>query len=740
MNESQNMGDAGVSRRAFIKGAAGITFVIGASGLLSACDMAVEEAAVGELDANVWVNIASSGAIRIMAPAAEMGQGSMTALPLILAEELDADWADVDIKQISTPRKEYGNPVFGGFMYTGGSTAVRGYFEILRIAGAQARRILMEAAAGHWSVPVSELTTEPSVVIHGASGRRLGYGEIAVFAELPAELPEIGETDLKNPADFRLIGHDVPRVDIPSKVRGAAQYAMDVQVPGMVYASITHAPVEGEKALSVDDAETLKVDGVIEVVALEGAIAVIGETVEATRFGKDVLAVEWSETAPARKHGTETDFAEYSKAANDLERGGPSWREQGDVKAALASADKVIEREYFADYVYHAQMEPLNATASVNEAGDGAELWVGTQTQSLTTLAAAKTLGTTPDKIKLHEMFLGGGFGRRAELEPTYVIEALQLSKRLKRPVKVIWSREDDMRNGWFRPLVVQVMRAGFDKDGNVTAWNHRVAGPSVLEFYNSVRWSQSNERDVITMLGTEISFYDIPNILSQHVMMDRRARISPWRAVSTGYTMFAIESFIDELAHEQGVDPVAFRLEKLLNSDRSRHVLEQVVELAGWGVKRPEGRALGVAFAGYHTSLAAGIVEISLNRESGRIKVHKFWAVADPGLAVQPLNVEAQIEGAIVYGLSHALTEKITIEDGQVQQSNFHDYEVMRMADLPDIEVKVISSGLPLSGAGELGLPMTGGAVANAFFALTGKRIRKLPLTPDRVLEILKA
>ncbi len=731
---------AAVTRRGFIKGAAGITFVIGASGLVAACEVAEEVAEATGIVPNIWLRIASNGVITILAPAAEMGQGSMTALPLILTEELDADWGHVKVEQISRAKKEYGNPRFGNLMYTGGSMAVSGYYTILRTAGAQARRILINAAAARWDVPAAELSTEPSVVVHKASGKRLSYGDIAAFAEIPETLPEITDADLKAPADFRYIGHDMPRVDVPLKVRGEAQYAMDVRVPGMVYAAILHAPVEGETPVSIDDAATREVAGVVDVVTLDNAVAVIGDTVEATRFGKDALSVEWTTNLPARKHGTESDLAAYSKAANNLELKGTPWRAEGDFDAAFAAADKKLTAEYHCDYVYHAQMEPLNATALVNEAGDGVEIWAGTQTQTLTTMAAAKALGTTPDKIELHEMFLGGGYGRRAELEPTYLLEAIELSKRLKKPVKVIWSREDDIENGWFRPLVAQVMRAGLDGDGNVVAWNHRLAGPSVLEFYNSVRWSMQNGRDVISMLGSELADYGVPNILAEHVMMDRRARLSPWRGVATGSTMFAVESFIDEIAHEQGEDPVEFRLKRLLKSDRSRHVLETVAEMAGWGKPRPEGRALGVAFAGYHASLAAGIVEISVNEKTGRIKVHKFWAVADPGTVVQPLNAQTQLEGAIIYGLSHALTERITIENGQVQQSNYHDYHVMRMAELPEIETRVLSTGNAPSGMGELGLPMTGGAIANALFTLTGKRLRRLPLTADRVLEAMKA
>ncbi|MEE8370528.1 MAG: molybdopterin cofactor-binding domain-containing protein, partial [Sphingomonadales bacterium] len=538
-----------ITRRGFIKGAGGLTFAIGASGLLAACASEDDAAGLVEFQPNLWATIASDGKITVMGPAAEMGQGSLTSLPLIFAEELDADWKDINPVQVSIPHKIYGNPYFGGLLYTGGSRAVADYYKTLRLAGAQARRLLMMAAAGRWKVPLGELATEPGFVVHTKSKKRLSYGEIAAFAKVPKELPEIKESELKDPKNFRLIGHDTPRTDIPSKVNGTAQYAMDVQVPGMVYASILHAPVEGESPVDIDDAKTLKVPGVTHVVALENAVAVIGKTVEATRFGKDVLEVTWTGKAEAQGFDSEKNLAACSAAANDLSQKGVPWREVGDTYAALETADKVISAEYHCDFVYHAQMEPLNATALVNKAGDGADIWSGTQSQTLTTLAAARELGTTPDKIKLHQMFLGGGFGRRAEFAPTYTLQAIQLSKKLGKPVKVIWSREDDLTNGWFRPSTAQLMRAGLDKDGKVVAWNHRMAGPSVLEFYNIFRWGIVKDQDVISMLGSDIPNYAIPNILAEHVMLGRISRLSPWRGVATGYTKFAVESFVDELA-----------------------------------------------------------------------------------------------------------------------------------------------------------------------------------------------
>lgn len=740
-NIANNTRRAGLSRRDLLKATTGLTFVIGMSGVLAACSGGqVADTATGGVDPNVWLHIAPDGLITVQVPAAEMGQGPMTALPLILAEELDANWADIRPVQVTEIKKEFGNPFFGGIIYTGGSRAVDDYYMPLRRAGAQARRFLIDAAAAHWGVPAAEISTEPSTVVHAASGRRLSYGDIAGFAVVPESLPEVADSDLKDPKDFRLIGFNQARLDLPGKVSGQAQYAMDVQVPGMVYAAIQHAPVEGETPQAIDDSRTRAVAGVTDVVVLENAVAVIGTTVEATRLGKDLLDITWSETAPFRTANSEAVLADYSAAAHDLSRKGTYWSDHGDVDAAFGDAQDIVTAEYFADHVYHAQMEPLNATAAVNEAGDGAEIWCGTQSQTLTIMTAAKTLGTTQDKIKLNQMYLGGGFGRRAELKPTYLIEALQLSKTLKKPVKVIWSREDDLQNGWFRPATAQLMRAAFDADGNVVAWNHRMAGPSVLEFYNTIRWSKADGKDVISMLGSEIDNYRIPNVRAEHVMVGRQARLSPWRGVATGYTKFAVESFVDELAEARGEDPIAFRLNRLNISDRARRMVEAVAEASNWGGSRAPGRALGVSMVEYHHSVAAGVFEISLNERTGEVKVHNVWVAADPGRVIQPLNVEMQLEGSIIYGIGQALTEQVTIENGEVQQSNFHDYHVLRMNDVPDIHVQVFSTDNPPSGVGELSLPLTSGGIANALKALTGKRLRHLPMTGERVLAALKA
>jgi len=723
-----------LDRREFIKSTAGITFAISATGFISACtegEPVAESPPADPLAPNIWVTIYPDDRIQIMYAGTEMGQGSMTATPLILAEHLDADWDNVDVETVAVHDTAFGNFVFANMLYTAGSTNVFAYFKKMQIAGTQARKMLVAAAASQLGVAEEELTTELSNVVHAASGRKLSYGEIVSGGQFPAEIPEVDESEFKRPADYRYLGTDVMRIDVPSKVNGTAEYGIDVQVPGMLFAAIRRTPVEGERPVEVDDSETLKVAGVTNVVTLPNGVAVVGETVEATRTGKDKLKIIWSEESRFRKANTAEQLQEYGVAAEDLSISGTPWAETGDVIEALAGADEVVSATYTTEPVYHAQMEPLNATASVSEDGKSAEIWVGTQTQSLSILGAAQALETSPDKITLHPLTMGGGYGRRSPLRQQYIDDALFVSLAVKKPVKVIWSREDDIEAGKFRTAATQHMRGAFDAEGRLVAVHHRVAAPTILETMNPMRWEAANGKDVITMLGSENTTYDIPNHMAEHVLTDRGSRVLAWRGVGTSYNKFAMESFIDELAKSRGADPFEFRMQLCHKNPRMQNVLQNVADMAEWTRPR-EGRMLGLAVSGYHRSLSAGIVEISI--DDGQLQVHKFWAVGDPGFVVSPSNSEAQVEGNIVMGLSAALKERITIENGRVKQSNFHDYPIIRMAELPEIETKVLSTEYPATGVGELGLAMVGPAIANAIATLTGVRIRHLPLTPDVV------
>ena len=724
------------SRRDFLKGTTGLTFALTLPAV--ALDL-VGEAAANEAPfaPSVWLTIATDGTITIVSPAAEMGQGSFTTLPLIIAEELDADWANV--KPILPPAwddKKYGNPAYGSTFQTSASASVHGYFKGLRIAGAQARRVLLDAVAAKWSVPVGELTTEPSVVVHKASSRRIGYGEIAAFAKTPAEMPKIEDTDLKPTASFRLIGKDVPRVELPTKVTGAAKYAMDVQVPGMVYAAVLQSPYPHGAPETVDESEAHKIPGITEFVRLPDGVAVIGSTVEGTQAAKKLLKVTWS-TAPGVSHDSERALEEFAAVGRDLSREGVPYEKKGDAKAAMAGAARVFRGDYRTRYVYHAQMEPMNATASVSADGKSAEIWAGTQGASAALNQVARLLQTDRAKLTLHQHVLGGGFGRRGQHE--VIIDAVRISKAVGKPVKLVWSREDDIAYGKFRPMTAHHIEAGFDASGKLIAWHHRVVAESVVAYTAAMAGTTPAPTDRIVMKGSPIPQYPIPNKLAEHVVMPGRARLAPWRGVGNGHNAFAAETFIDEMAKELGKDPIAFRLELSEGQPRMQTLLRTVAQMSDWTRKR-DGRALGVATMVKDDTLAAGVSEVSVDRASGKLKVHNVWVALDAGIAVQPGNIAAQTEGSIVYGLGHVLRERIVIKDGRVQQSNFGDYEPARMSDVPNIAVKVISTDNPPTGAGEDGLPVLACSVGNAIATLTGVRLRELPFAPERVKGALGA
>ena len=496
---------------------------------------------------------------------------------------------------------------------------------------------------------------------------------------------------------------------------------MDVQVPGMVYAAMSRAPVNGSRPLKANAAEVKAIPSVIDVVTLDHGVVVVADTMEGAMTARRSLKVEWSKGAKAEGFQSEKDLEGYKAVA----RGdvvGDTLTKKGDAKAAPGVV-KTYRADFYSDHAYHAQMEPLNAVARVNAAGDGAEVWAGTQAPSGARMSAAKALGVGVDKIVFHPCYLGGGFGRRSWSD--YVEEAVLASKAVKRPVKLVWSREDDLAYGAFRPMALQCLKAGVDKVGSIVSWEHCIVGDG---------------KNLLTS-GIKIPFYGVPNQLIELRGQSSGVRLKHWRAVGHGFNKFAIESMVDLVAADLKIDPVELRRRLTQHSPRARTVIETAARMAGWGKPRPEGRALGIAFAERSDSLSAGVAEVSLDRAKGRIHVHRFWAALDAGIVVQPPNAVAQMEGGIVYGLSSMLTERVTFENGRVQQSNFHDYEVMRMADAPEeIHVEIIPSTEPPVGIGETGVPIASGAVANAFFALTGRQIRHMPFTPERVKAALKA
>jgi isoquinoline 1-oxidoreductase beta subunit len=732
--------DREISRRGVLAGLGGMSFCL-ALGTDGARLMSQAEAnALANAQVTPWVRIAPDGAITILTAGAEMGQGSMTSLPLIVAEEMDADWSKVALEWAPADAKVYGyKDPFGDnrLMWIVGSRAVQLYYTQLRTAGAQVRKVLLMNAAQKWGVDAASLKTEPSVVINPANGQRLTYGEIAAFGTIPAALPEIDPKELKARKDFRLIGKSMPRRDVPSKVNGTAQYAIDVKLPGMVYASTLHSPVHnaqpgvwdpGKQDPSAappdswNDAEVKAMKGVIGIVKLANGVAVVADRFENAKAGRDALHVTWKK---AKAAGFDSDRAleSYVKIHDDPNAQATPLEAKGDVKAAFASAAKTYKAEFRSDYGYHAQMEPLNAVVRLNDAGDKVEVWEGSQAPDESRKAVAKALGLKEEQVDFHQCYMGGGFGRRGLGD--YAAECAQIAKQVRRPVKLIWTREEDIAQGMFRPQSFQCLEAATDATGKVTGWKHCVVG----------------DGEFLLITGIKIPYYGVPNQHIERRGVSHGVKLKHWRAVGHVFNVFAIESLVDRMAVDQGIDPIEFRFERMAINPKGRKVFETVAQMSDWKAKRPDGRALGISITERSGSLGAGVVEISLDRNAGKIRVHKVWVAVDGGLIVQPEAAKHNVESAIIYGLSSVLHERVTIKDGVVEQSNFHDYNLMRMSDLPEeMHIQFVDVDTRPTGLGEIGNPFIGAAIANAFHRLTGKRLTHLPFTPDRVLAILKA
>lgn len=732
----------GLKRREFLAGGLSFSIVLGA-GLTGSADPVQAQAAAAGLKANVWVTIGTDDSVVVMTPTGEMGQGTTTALPMILAEELDADWSKVRIEYAPPNPRVYGNPhpLLNGGQASLASIAIPGYFTPLRIAGAQARRVLMNAAAGRWGVPVGELSTDSGVVIHAASGRRLRYGEIAAFATVPAELPVVTVADLKRPEQYKLIGRaDLGRKDVMSKVTGQAKFGIDAMVPDMVYATVLESPMDGARPDSVNTAEAMAVPGVIQVIAMPFGVAVLANSVQATRIARNVLKakVTWN-TSETRLNAVNFDSDkakdEYARNGRSAEAKAMSAYKKGEADQALASAARVIEATFWSEHTYHAQMEPMNCVARVAADGQSAEIWVGTQAPALAVGAAAGVLKTTPDKIRLNQLLLGGGYGRR--ITPDIIAQTVAIANASKRTVKLILSREDDLAAARPRPMTHHVLRAGLDAQGKLVGWKHRIVAENVDAVAAPPRFAATGGKDYIGWQGSDLPHYSIANWASEGVRELRGMRVHAFRGIGAGHNKFAIESFLDEVAQARNMDPLAMRLELTQDSPRARAVIEAVAEMSDWKRKR-QGRALGLAFADYHGTVAAGVAEVSVDRSTGQIKVHQYWTAADPGLVVQPESVLGQLEGAAVYGLSVALLEQLTIKGGAVQQTNYHDYPVLRMADMPEIHTRLVKSNAPPTGMGEAGVGPVAPAIANAVAQLTGRRVRELPMSPARVKKVL--
>jgi len=655
------------SRREFLQQLAGLTFCCS----LPLPGLNMRAATTGNMDQaqpwplNAYVNIAADGMVTIYSPAAEMGQGTLTSLPLIVAEELDADWDKCRVEPSPPVGEVYGDPLFLGMIFTVSSRSVPVYYDRLRIFGAQARRILMMNAADKWKVPLSEITTHSGAVIHTPSNRLMSYGEVARFGKVPDVPPAIEQSDLKHPSDFRLIGKLTERRDIPAKTNGRLRYSIDTDLPGMVHAAVIRPPMPGARLTYIDENFARDVAGVIDILQQEQQLAVVAENYFAASTARNRIKVAWESPENVSDYDSDAAIEVNSRAARDLSSAGFPWDSSGNTTPAFAQSGPALECEYRTDYMYHAGIEPLNAVVWVKDEGARAEAWAGTQAPAYTIDTVAKAAGIEPEQVTLHRSLLGGGFGRRSIYGMDFVEDAAWISHRLGRPVKVIWDRGDDIRNGYFRPMTAHFLRATLDSRGHIQAWHHRVACEDPLKRFEPLLYEGWHGIPLIAMSGAEhqgmdgkpLAYaYDLPNRLVEYVEVDAEVRIYAMRGVGSLPNCFAIESFIDELAGLHQLDPLEYRLNLLHRSERAISVLNAAASMAGWGERR-NGRGMGLAYTHHSDSIVACVVSLSVESSTGLIKIHDVWVVADIGVAIQPDNVVAQLEGGVIFGLSNAFT-----------------------------------------------------------------------------------
>ncbi|MEZ5647171.1 MAG: xanthine dehydrogenase family protein molybdopterin-binding subunit [Burkholderiaceae bacterium] len=694
------------NRRQFLAGSGaalviGFTLPLAAGRVLAAADPVFAP--------NAWLRITPDNRITVVCGSSEMGQGVLTAIPQLMAEELDADWSQVRVEQAPVSQA-FNNPAFG-MQATGGSTTVRGHWDVLRKAGATARAMLVAAAAEQWKVPAAECRTEASHVLHGS--KKLSYGQLADAASKQKAPDNVA---LKDPKDFKILGQRKARLDTAGKTNGSAKFGIDVNLPGMLVAVMARAPLPGVKVAKVDDAAAKAVKGVKQVITLPSGVAVLATGYWAAKKGRDALKVDWdfgdmAGLDSARVTATLTDGAAKADAVA---------RKEGDASIAAA---KVVEATYEAPYLAHACMEPMNCTAWV-KAGE-VEIWAGTQSQGPVQGILSQVASVDPGKVKVNTMMLGGGFGRR--FAPDFVIDATLLSKMSGVPVKLVYTREDDMAAGFYRPASVAKFTGGLDAQGQAVLLKGGVGSPSIMAASGFMKIPE-NGVDSFAMEGIADHPYGVPN---QHIAYGRREpgpKVWFWRSVGHSQNSFFMESFIDEMAHAAGKDPFEFRRGLMDKQPRYRQVLEVAAQKAGWGQPLPAGVFRGIAVVQSFGSYVAEVAEVSVNAD-GTPKVHRVVAAVDCGMTVNPAIIERQIEGAIVYGLSAALYGRISLKDGRVEQGNFHDYPVLRHSEMPRVEVHIVKSAEKPGGIGEPGTPPVAPAVANAIFAATGKRLRSLPL-----------
>jgi isoquinoline 1-oxidoreductase beta subunit len=671
----------------------------------------------GKFAPNAFIRIDTAGKTTLVMPQVEMGQGVYTALPMLLAEELDADFAQVTLEHAPPSDKLYGNPMFG-IQATGNSNSIRAWWKPLRIAGANARAMLVQAAAQQWQVEPASCTTANSAVMHKASGRQLSYGALALAAS--SEVPP-KDVPLKDPRDFVLIGKPLKRLDTPDKVNGKAVYGIDAMLPGMKFATLKACPVFGGKVAKVDDSAARKVPGVQKVVVLDDLVAVVGDHMWAAKKGLEALVVSWDEGPNARVSSKE--IWDGLRAAS--EKDGAVAKSRGDITKGLATGDK-LEASYELPFLAHATMEPINATVHLTPSS--CEIWTGTQVMTRVQSEAAKAAGLPVEKVIVNNHLLGGGFGRK--LEPDMVVAAVRVAKHVDGPVKVVWTREEDIQHDVYRPVYRDTIAATLS-DGKIVGWKYRVSGSSIM-----ARWFPPGFQNGVDIDGVDSAIdmpYDIPNFHVEFVRAEPPAVPTGfWRGVGPNNNVFAIECFMDELARKAGKDPVEFRRTMLGNQPRFLGALNLAAEKSGWGQALPARVGRGICLQPAFASFIATVVEAEVD-EQGEVHLRRVTSAVDTGIAVNPDTVMAQLEGGLIFGLTAALYGEITIEKGRVQQSNFNDYRMLRIDQVPKIEIHIIKSDEAPGGMGETGATAGPPALRNAIYAATGVALRRLPI--DRAL-----
>jgi isoquinoline 1-oxidoreductase beta subunit len=725
-----------ISRRNFLKKSlkvTGLTIAVSITPagfkLLNASEK--KEQVLKSFKPNAWFEITPDNVLTVTVGNSEMGQGVLTAFPMIVADELGADWSQVKVVQ-GPAMDAFKNPLIK-LQITVGSASVRGFYGPLRNAAAAGRAMLIQAAAQTWNVPESACEAVTGAVRNKKSGSKLTYGQLCLKAatlQIPKAPP------LKKKSQFRYMGKSMPRLDIPDKVSGKAVFGYDVDMPDLHYAILSRPPAYGAKSLSYDDKAAMKIKGVKKIFPTPHGIAVCADSFYAALEGRDALKVKWGKGVLPQMDNA---MIEKSIMA-DLDKPGARVRREGDVKASLARAKKKLEATYYVPYVAHATMEPMNCTAHVQK--DRCDIWAPTQSQTVAKMVGSKVSGIPIENVHINTTLLGCGLGRRAN--PDFVAQAVIASKTLGKPVKLVWTREQDFKYDFFRAATAHRIKAGIDDQGNLTGWAHKVVTPSILKYIAPKAVKGGIDYYCLWGLAdypgsphNNNTSYKFPNFELDFVISELPPPVAPWRSVQNAPNAFVMESFMDEMAYLAGKDPLAFRLALLKDEMRSRRVLETVAKKAGWGKKMPKGRGLGIAQHYCFGSYVAQVADVSVEKD-GTIKVNQVDVAVDCGPVVNPGPLEAQMEGGIIMGLSTALKEEVKFANGGVATDNYEDYDLLRMSEVPEIKVHIIDSDEKIGGIGEPGVPPAAPAVANAVFAATGARLRTIPMTPERVLKAI--